>query len=777
MKKTPVSPSRPLVIVESPNKLKSISKILGDDYNVQASYGHFADIPAKRNAIDVDNGFAARYELSEKGREVIENLRREMNGASELILATDDDREGEMIAALLVEFLEPTIPVSRIAFRAITKFEVLAALENRRAVNPTLVEAARTRRYLDHLYGFVVSPVLWSNVRQNLGIGRVKGPALRLLVEREEERLAFVQTAYCGITATLDAATPLVTELRSIDGTPVAKSSDIDDAGVVAPPAELLLVPEARALEAALTGTSLTAVEVKQTKYTRKPPRPYTTTDLLSDILNRTSIGAGAAQSIMNQLYEKSLISYPRTDSPALSRTTTEAARQVATDMFGAASIPEKPNLYFPRHKSAQEAHEAIRPANMTLRAPKGLTQVQSMVYDMVWRRTVASQMINATGTTTSVTFEVTTDSPRHVCRFAASGTTIEEPGFMRITTNIDELVPTPLAKVATGDVFDVSDIEVTEHSTKPPARFTIATLMGALEEREIGRPSTYAPIIEELRREYVWSNNGDKALIPTLTAVAVHQFMSVCFPTLIDYEFTRDMELRLNDIVDGTASLPDVLGEFHTDGTGAWPGLMAAIDSVKATYDPRKNPVRVIGLHPESGEPIELRPGRSFGRATAQKGKRRTRTSGSPYLACAGRNVGVPDHTELAQLTVDYAMQLFDAPKIDRQLGEHEGSAVELKSGPHGPYVKVGKRNVSLPQALDPATITLDDVVALLAYPKVLGTDGGVEVLLKHGRYGYYVEKDGDTRPIGRDTDPTSFTFDAALELLAQPKKRRGKR
>ncbi len=777
MKKTPASPALPLVIVESPNKLKSISKILGENFNVKASYGHFADIPAKRNAIDVDNGFAATYELSSKGREVIEDLRRELRSASELILATDDDREGEMIAALLVEFLQPTVPVSRITFRAITKIEVLKALDERREVSPTMVEAARTRRYLDYLYGFVVSPVLWSNVRQNLGIGRVKGPALRLLVEREEARLAFVQTGYCGITANLSAAFPLETELRSIDGTPVARSNDIDDAGVVAPPAELLLVPEARAIEAALTGTSLTVVDVKQTKYTRKPPRPYTTTDLLSDILTRTSIGAGAAQAIMNQLYEKSLISYPRTDSPSLSRTTTESARLVATEMFGAASVPEKPNLYFPKRKTAQEAHEAIRPARMTDRAPKGLTPQQSMVYDLVWRRTVASQMINATGTTTSVTFEGVTHDPDRVCQFAASGTTIEEPGYMRIMSNIDELVPTPLAALTVGEVFGISGIEVTEHTTKPPARFTIPTLIRALEEREIGRPSTYAPIIDELRREYVWSKDGDRALIPTLTAVAVHGFMATCFPALIDDEFTRDMELRLNAIVDGETTLVDVLGEFHTDGSGDWPGLLTAVANVKATYDPRENPVRVIGMHPESGEPIVLKPGRSFGKAVTARGKRHTRTSGSPYITCAGRNVGVPDHTELSELTVDFAMKLFDAPKIDRVLGEHEGSVVELKSGPHGPYVKVGKRNVSLPSSLDAETVTLADVVGLLAYPKVLGLDGETEVVLKRGRYGYYVDRAGDTRPLGPDADPTVFTLAAALELLAQPKKRRGKR
>ncbi len=778
MKKTNTAPRRPLVIVESPNKVKTISRILGDDYNVQASYGHFADIPAKKDAIDVKNGYTATYSLSTKGAQVIENLRREMESASEVILATDDDREGEMIAALLVEFLQPTVPVSRIAFRAITKFEILQALENRRPVSESLVEAARARRYLDHLYGFVVSPVLWSNVRQNLGIGRVKGPALRLLVEREEARLAFVKTDYCGIEVALGDG--IVADLRALDDVPVAKSGDIDDAGAVTAPAELLLTPLARQLETALAGARATVVEVKHTKYTRRAPRPYTTTDLLSDIVNRTSMGAGAAQGIMNQLHEKGLISYPRTDSPALSPVTTESARREAVDMFGPGSVPAKPNRFFPKRKTAQEAHEAIRPSKMTDRHPKGLTPQQAMVYEMVWRRTVASQMIDATGTTTSVTFAVRTEDPSHVCTFVASGTTISEPGHMRLTHPDNEYLPTPLAHLAEGEDFTVMSVEVSEHATKPPARYTVPTLIRALEDLEVGRPSTYAAIIEELRQEYVWSKQGDRALIPTLTAVAVHRFMAECFPALVDDAFTREMELQLNDIVDGSLTLAGMLDQFHSRGRDEWPGLVTAIENVKATYRPADHHVQMIGLHPGTGEPIVLKPGRSFTKrkkATAARGKRRPASTGSPYVTCAGRHAAVPDQTELADLTVDYAVQLLDAPKVGRVLGEHDGAQVEVKSGPHGPYVRVGKRNVSIPGSLDAATITLDDVVGLLAYPMVLGEHEGAEVMLKHGRYGFYVDKDGDTRPLGADVDPSGFTLESALELLSRPKKGRGKR
>ena len=775
------SPGRPLVIVESPNKVKTISKILGDEYNVQASVGHFADIPAKKGAIDVEAGFTATYQLSKKGEDVIAGLRRELKTASELILATDDDREGEMIAYLLLEFLQPTVPVSRIVFKAITKFDVLNSLENRQSIRYSLVEAARTRRYLDYLYGFNVSPVLWKKVRGNLSAGRVQSPALRLIVEREMQRLAFVETTYCSVEATLVSATPVVATLRSIDGVPVAKSSDIDDAGVVAAPAELLLLDQANGLAEKLRPLSLTVTDSKSERYTRKPRYPYTTSTLLTDLNNRLGLSGPAAQSIMNQLHEKGLISYPRTDSPSLSSVATAAARQQAIDMFGAASVPTKSRTYFSKQKNAQEAHEAIRPANMTVRSPKGLTTQQAAVYDLVWRRTVASQMVDTVGTTVTVTFRADTDNPQHECVFTASGTTIIEPGHRRLYTSDEDDVATPLAEFTVGASFTLSVVEVKEHTTKPPARYNDGSLVRALEEREIGRPSTYASIIQSLRDEYVWTKGGDKSFIPTLTGIAVEKFLSECFPSLVDYQFTRNMESQLDGIVDGKTSLVDVLSSFYSSGSGEWPGLTRAITEVEKTYKPAEHHVWVVGIDPESGHEIVVKPGKSFAGKKSVRGSRtkRSRTSGSPYLSCNGRNAGVPDQTELSELTVEYALTLLNASQEARVLGDIDGEEVTVKVGPYGPYAKVGKRSVSLATDTQLDEVTLAAVEALLAYPRTLGTDpeSGAVVELKRGRYGFYVDRDGDTRPVPKDVDVEKLTLDDACELLAQPKKGRGKR
>ena len=781
MNKRNTSSSRPLVIVESPNKVSTISKILGDGFTVKASYGHFADIPAKRGSIDTANNFTATYVLSKKGQEIIDMLRAELATASELILATDGDREGEMIAFLLVEFLQPTVPVSRIVFNSITRIEVLAALDDRKQIRPTLVEAARTRRYLDYLYGFSVSPVLWSKVRGNLGAGRVQSPALRMVVEREKERLAFVETTYCGIEATLAIDAQVVATLRTIDTVPVAKSDDIDDAGTVAPPAQLLLLPDAHQLAAALQATSLTVANSKTEAYSRKPRRPYTTSDLLQDIYSRLKIGASAAQVVMNQLHEKGLISYPRTDSPALSGVAMAAARQQAIELFGATCVPDKPRLYFPKRKSAQEAHEAIRPSNLSLRHPKGLSAQQAAVYDMVWRRTVASQMVDTTGTTVTVTLHANTTHPEHWCVLTASGTTIVEPGHRRLYSTPEDEEPTPLAEFTVGDIYAVSAVEVKEHVTRPPARYTEASLIRALEAQEIGRPSTYAPIIQSLRDEYVWSKRGDQALIPTLTGVAVQQFLAECFPSLIDYTFTREMEEELDSIVEGTATLVDMLSKFYSRGDGHWPGLVSVIDDVEKSYKPADHDVLVIGAHPETGDPIVLKPGRSFAGKKSVRGTRSrpSRTSGSPYIKCGSRNVAVPDNTELSQLTVEFALTLLNTPTEARVVGEHNGEEVSVKVGPYGPYATVGSRSVSLPADTDIATISLADIQPLLAFPRSLGVDpvSGDEVFVKRGRYGIYVERAGDTRPVPAETDPTTVTLEVALELLARPKKARGKR
>lgn len=775
--------SRPLVIVESPNKVKTISRILGKGFVVRASYGHFADIAANNKAVDIANGFDAPYFLTPKGRDIIESLKADLASASELILATDDDREGEMIAHLLVHFLSPTVPVSRIVFHAITPADVTEALAHRRSVNANLVEAARARRVLDHLYGFQVSQVLWSKVRQYIGVGRVQGPALRLVVERERERLVFVETTYAAVAATFNLPPEVEWKLSTIDGVKVAASTDIDDAGRVTGSARLLMLDEARRLVDALADESFIVSSIKTQKYTRKPRRPYITSDLLQDVMGRLRVSSKVAQSLMNQLHEKGLISYPRTDNPSLSTTVTAMARETAVSLFGPNAVPDTPRRYFGKKKNAQEAHEAIRPTDLSNPLPSGLSAQQQVVYELVWRRTVASQMRDATGTTYTVTFTVTA-STGETCEFIASGTTISEPGHRRLAFGWSGETPTPLESLTEGEVFKRPGFDVSEHVTKPPARFTEASLIAALEDLEIGRPSTYATAMDSLRDEYLWSKDGEAGLIPTLTGVAVDKFMGDCFPKLVDFEFTREMEDRLSRIVEGEDSFTGVLGTFYNQGDDQWPSLEETIASAMDEYDPRLHPVMTIGTHPRTGEELLLFPGKTWKSKRAKtpkkgRGRSGSTSSGSPYVRCGARTVGVPDQTELSTLTVDHVVSLLDAPRVERSLGTHEGEEVVVRTGPYGPYLSRGSGKISLPDTFDPGTVELDDVAHLLAFPRLLGVDpaDGVEVVVKLGRYGAYVDKAGETRSAGSPDDGAVITLDAALALLAQEKKRRGRR
>jgi DNA topoisomerase-1 len=688
----------PLVVVESPSKVATIARILGPGYTVRASYGHIADIAARTDAVDVAAGFDAPYQLTKKGAEVVRGLSVDLVGASELILATDDDREGEMIAHLLVEFLQPAVPVSRIVFGSITEREVLAALEKRRSIDARLVDAARSRRILDHLWGFRMSPVLWEKVRGGLSAGRVQNPALRLVVDREWERRAFVPAVFCGVEATLALEPEVVATLVSLDGAAVAASKDFDDAGILTGDARRLEPAAAAALVSALDGADLTVESVKREKYTRRPRRPYVTSDLLSDVVNRLRVGSSRAQALVNQLYEKGHVTYPRTDNPALSREATAAARAVAVEMFGADAVPAKPNLWFAK-KGAQQAHEAIRPTRMSVRSIRGLTPAHAAVYEMIWRRTIASQMVDATGTTTSVVFFATLEGS--TARFRAAGTTIEVPGHRLVFSHPDDDVPTPLATVSEGDSVAVASSEVREHTTRPPARYTESTLITALEEHGIGRPSTYASTMEALRREYVWSRRGDRALLPTITGVAVHGFLALCFPEYVDFGVTSRMEDRLENVATGGETLEHLLSGFLLEGDGDWPALEPAIARVRAEHDPATRPVAVLGTHPVTGESIILRAGKTF----ARRVKGAKSGSGAPYLKCGDRNVPVSDRIDFAAFDLARAVALVDVPREGRNLGEHDGEPVVLKVGRFGPWVEhLGVR----------ASVAVDEVVSM---------------------------------------------------------------
>ncbi|MFM8795007.1 MAG: type I DNA topoisomerase [Acidimicrobiales bacterium] len=698
-----------LIIVESPNKVATIQKILGPGHTVASTRGHFADIPEKKNAVDVDNGYAMEYSLTSKGAAVVDELRGLLAGADELVLATDADREGEMIAHLLVEFLAPTVPVSRVRFNAITADAIGEAMRNRGGIDTRLVEAARARRALDHLVGFRVSPELWATVRGNLSAGRVQSPALHLIVQREMERRSFVSVDYCGITMTLATDPAVSATLRRIDGREVATSShfaaDGSLKGAGRKGVTVLDADAATALAARLGGRPVRVAAVDTKGYRRRAPFPYVTSSFLQDAQSRLGLDAKPAQSALQQLFEKGLITYPRTDSPHMAPHAVTAARNTAVAMFGADAVPPKPRPLGGKVRNAQEAHEAIRPTDFSRRRATGVSTNAARVYELVWQRTVASQMTDATGTTTTVTFEVLTAGNAETCSFVASGTVIDNPGFRRVQPSSGRDEPV-MPAFATGHRVESVDVSVSEHRTTPPARYNEASLIAALEKEGVGRPSTYAEILGTLKQRYVWSKRGDKALIPTVTGVAVNQVMQACFAPLNDLGFTGRFEQQLDEVLEGTTDMRRVLDAFWADGSGAGPALRTMIEQRAANFDPRKNPVMEFGVHPVLGEPVTLHGG---------KAPRSKRARGNPYLKCGGTNVPVADETEIDLLTPEAAFALVSMDRTPRTLGEHEGHEVRLLVGRHGPYVTWNGVNASVPKTVDAAGIDVPAALALL--------------------------------------------------------------
>ena len=694
-----------LVIVESPTKVASVQKILGQGYVVASTKGHFADIPARKNAVDVEHGFAVTYSPTSKGATVIAELRRLLASADELILATDADREGEMIAHLLVEALQPAVPVSRARFNAITPDAVRDAIATRGTLNANLVAAARSRRVLDHLYGFQLSPELWPKVRSGVSAGRVQSPALHMVVTRERERMAFVPAEFSSVSVVL-ATDPRVTAvLRSIDGVEVAQSRHFDSEGNVESGVLAINVGTAEELCARLHGQPVTVENVVERAYRRRAPFPYVTNTLLSDAINRLGLTSKAVQSALQTLFEKGLITYPRTDSPHMAPWAVSAARNKAVDLFGAENVPEKPRYPKAKNRHSQEAHEAVRPTDMDRRTVGGVGANAARVYEMIWRRTVASQMNDATGTTTTVTFTATATGVHQKCDFSASGTVITKPGYRLVNGGDDDSVPMP--QFHTGTEVPVFGHDVENHVTKAPARFTEASLISALEEHGIGRPSTYASIIQLLRERYVWSKRGDRALIPTVTGFAVDQVMSTCYSELIDYGFTSHMEERLDLVVDGALTYEELLRGFWQDGDGQWPALLHLIESGRTGFDPRETPVMEFGVHPELGDVVTLHAGRSF------KKKGMKSAPGRPYLRCGDVIVGIADNTDPGDLTAGKVFPRLTESREPRDLGDLHGFPVQVVTGIHGPYAKWNGGNYSLGKNIDLAGATMDDVIA----------------------------------------------------------------
>ena len=765
-----------LVIVESPNKVKSISAYLGGDYVVKASVGHVRDLEPKGLAVDVDNHFKPTYSVYDNKKNVIAELRAALKDADELLLATDEDREGEAISWHLVEILKPRVPVRRMVFHEITRSAIERAVAESRDIDYRLVDAQESRRIVDRLFGYPVSEVVWRKIRTGLSAGRVQSPAVRLVVQRERERMAFVPASYWSLQAQFGTEPAFAARLTSVDGRKVAAGKDdFDSSGAVAK-AETLVLDEEGALGlAARVGDAPFAVSsVETSPYRSRPKPPFITSTLQQVGGSRLRMSAQQVMRVAQGLYERGFITYMRTDSTTLSQTALDAARAQIASMFGATYVPEAPRLYASKSKNAQEAHEAIRPAGETFRSPDEvageLRGADLELYRLIWQRTLASQMPDATGQTVRVRIAAAS-SAGEATEWTASGRTITFPGHLAVygfagddAAEAGDDDDSRLPSLNEGDALPKPAIEAEGHTTQPPARYTEAQLVKALEEKGIGRPSTYASIMETIQNRGYVRKKG-QALIPTADAFAVVNLLEGHFTQLVDYDFTARMENDLDEIAAGTAEREPWLSKFWF-GNGS-PGLRGLCDSALADADPAAVNAIPIGLDPD-GEPIVVRNGK-YG----------------AYVKRGDDTATLPEDLALDELTPEKALELLAAPKGDTPIGQDEASGlpVYVKVGRFGPYVQLGDaetlppkqkpKMASLFKDMTPEAVTVEDALRLLSLPRVVGVNPatGEEITAQNGRYGPYLACGKDSRSLDREEQLFSITLDEALAIYAQPK------
>jgi DNA topoisomerase I len=788
-----------LVIVESPAKAKTIAGYLGPGFVVESSIGHIRDLPERASEIPkekrerygalgvaIDDGFEPYYIVDPDKKRVVADLKRKLKDADELLLATDEDREGEAIAWHLLQELKPKVPHRRMVFHEITKHAIDQALANPRPVDERLVDSQETRRILDRLYGYEVSPVLWKKVMPRLSAGRVQSVATRLVVERERERMAFVQAAYWDLEGSFDAeagsaagkaggARPenrggFAARLVALDGARIAQGRDFGQDGKLRADVRQLDEAEARGLAARLEGVPFAVRSVDEKPYTRRPAPPFMTSTLQQEASRKLRFTAQTTMRVAQRLYERGYITYMRTDSTTLSETALTAARTQARELYGAEYVPDTPRRYDRKVKNAQEAHEAIRPAGERFRLPeevKGeLDRDEQGLYELVWMRTVASQMADARGQTVSLRLGATSSAGEDA-EFGVSGTVITFRGFIAAyeegrdddgAADEERRLP-PLRQ---GDAVEALSLEPQGHETSPPARYTEPTLVKALEDRGIGRPSTYASILGTiLDRGYV-AKKGT-ALVPTFLAFAVTQLLEEHYGRLVDYGFTARMEDDLDRIAAGEEQRVAWLTRFY-QGENGEPGLHALVTDHLDEIDARA--VNSIEL---PGSDIVVRVGR-YG----------------PYLERGDERASLPEDIAPDELTAARAEELLAAPSDARELGVHPetGRPVQLRSGRYGPYVTEEPaegsdekpRTASLFQTMTPETVTLEDAVRLLSLPRVVGVADGEEVLAMNGRYGPYIKRGTETRSLEGEEQLFTVDLDQALALLAAPKTRRGR-
>jgi len=809
-----------LVIVESPAKARTIAGYLGNGYVVESSVGHIrdmpdraAEIPAKyrkepwaRLGVNVDDNFEALYVVPNDKRQQVSKLKDLLKDADELLLATDEDREGEAIAWHLLEELKPKVPYHRMVFHEITPEAIAQAVANPRELDQALVDAYQARRVLDRLYGYEVSPVLWKKVMPRLSAGRVQSVATRLVVDRERERIAFRAAQYWDLEAEFatqngsgedsgggDSASPrsFGATLVSVDGRRVAQGRDFNSVGQLRSQDILHLDgAAAAALAGRLQDSAFSVRSVDRKPFKRSPYAPFRTTTLQQEASRKLGFSAKTTMSVAQRLYENGYITYMRTDSTTLSQTAIDAARRQARDLYGEAYVPDAPRVYASKVKNAQEAHEAIRPSGDRFRTPEevardGLSRDEQRLYDLVWKRTVASQMKDATGESVSVRV-AGTSSAGETAEFGASGNVIKFYGFLKAYVegaddpNADrDDRERRLPPLAENDPLDVLRLEAAEHATRPPARYTEASLVKELEDREIGRPSTYASIIGTiLDRGYVFKKGT--ALVPSYLAFAVVTLLERHFGQLVDYEFTARMEGVLDEIAHGEASRVPWLRRFYFGGDEPGPdgkpdggkangtatvreaGLKALVSDID-DIDPRE-----VSSFPLDGTDITVRVGR-YG----------------PYLERDGQRVNVPEDMAPDELTLERAEELFSQPNEDRVLGTDPGTGLQIvaKSGRFGPYVtellpedapaSAKPRTGSLLKSMALDTITLNEALKLLSLPRTIGDLDGEPVTVQNGRYGPYVKKGTDSRSLDSEDKLFSLSLAEAKDLFSQPKAR----
>ena len=765
-----------LVIVESPAKAKTIAKYLGSDFEVLASVGHIRDLaepkdvpadkkkgPLGKFSIDVDNDFLPFYVVSPGKAKTVSDLKAALKKADELYLATDEDREGEAIAWHLLEVLKPKVPVRRMVFNEITKEAIQEAANNTRALNEDLVQAQETRRVVDRLVGYEISPVLWKKINRGLSAGRVQSPAIRMIVQRERERMAFVTAGYSSVTAALSKSEiDFEAKLTAIAGQKLASGKSFDENGKLSGSALVLAPAKAEQLASALKSQQLTVEQVEAKPSTRKPYAPFTTSTLQQEASRKLGMSAKQAMDTAQQLYQEGHITYMRTDSPALSQQAISAARAQAAELFGKELVADAPRIYGSKSKNAQEAHEAVRPSGEVFKHPSELASVlhgrSLALYELIWRRTVASQMADAKLSTTSVKFSVNLSGEE--LELSASGTTVTYKGFLAVydeTREDDGDEQAKLPQLAVGDQIVVSEATAKSHQTQPPARYTEASLVKALEEQGIGRPSTYAAIISTiLSKGYVVKRGS--ALVPEWIAFTVTRFLEENFGNLVDFEFTAKMEEDLDRIALGELDRSSWLKNFYFSETG----LKNTVESLGES-DPR-----LINSF-EIAEGIQLRTGK-YG----------------PYLEVMEdgerKLVNIPEGLTPDELTHEKAIELINTPAAeDRVLGAEPTSGLDIivKDGRYGAYVTLvdegnpKPKTASLFKTMTVSSVTLEEAIKLLSQPRVLGLDpeSGVEITAQNGKFGPYLKRGTDSRSLTAEEQIFELTLDEAVEIYKQPK------